>query len=151
MKSHSPEYDDSGNLVGDEISTVSDARFSQLAIDSWTNSYPKHLFFDTRNEVIRGTLETRKVTPANQLVKFSTLSFDYPGITAWNRIGTIKRHDVSFNPCWPFKDCEKEIVWYTLHTSGGMNCIGEFHLDTDGPGSAAPWEEDFFTYEMCGY
>lgn len=150
LRSHSPDYDDSGNLAGDTISTVTDATFSQFAVDSWTGAHPKHVFIDTRNQMIRGTLETKKVD-ANGLQKdYSKLSFDYPGVTAWDRLATIKRHKIVFNACWPF-NCRTEISWLTFHTSGGMNCIGEFHLDTDGEHSPAPWEEDFFTYAMCGY
>jgi hypothetical protein len=141
LKAHTPEFDQAGALVADTINTISNLAVSQLAVDSWQVDYPKRIYVDTRDQVVTGSIESVEVDHNGVRQKYNKLSFDSSGVTAWDRQFTVKRHDIRIFGVTIGR-------YYSVETQGGMNCIGEFHLDTGGEYPSLI--EDALSYFMCG-
>jgi hypothetical protein len=143
LRTHEVTRDDSGDIVSDKVTTVSNLRASQFAFDRWTGSYPEHHYFDTRLKNLSvAELRNESYDRNGNRGRYFSVGGEFK---AESREFTKREHR--------FKVLGKTLFkYYTYHESGTMYCHGDLlgagtlSIDMDG---VAPWIEEIIAWLIC--
>lgn len=133
---HNPSTNDSGTVVSDDVTKVTNLSLSQFGFDKRTGDYPKRIYFDTRRETVSGAFQQATYNASGSRTKSLTISGTF---SAWGREFTLKKHDIKIFG-------EKIGHYYSIDRKGSMSCSG-FNIDTGGelPG----WVESILESIIC--